>query len=545
MKKSKLLTLSLLSLFCSGVWGQSGNLLAGWDGGERNDSPSNFGWSSSKGKTFNGLNAGSGMRITTTYSNYKLEDGTGYSYDSSSDLSSRIFWIRYNDKDETFTYTFTGLQPGQWYAYSALVGWHNNNNAPTVTAKILAGDKELTSVSKYIGNKTTLYATSSVFKVPADVSQTDEISLTFAADRTGDCMVALSALNLAEIEMPDAHVDINPDARYNIILKYDGWKYDNMAVTYDAGGRTDAGNYSVSYLHEANANYPQAFRFTAVDGADNQYLLSQIDADGKERYICTGVPYGGNALQIRTTTEKDSALVVEVARVTASDGQWNLWNTAANKFIGSQDAGFYTVNSHIDFEIVEANEIPGPSVTAAGYATYMAPIDVEVPSGVKAYSCDAVDGETLTLTEVETTIPANTPVILEAAGGYSAATVGYSNVKPDVKPELDEVTKGYLVGSYVETKAPEGSYVLQNLSEGVKFYKVTSEDGHLLKANHSYLNIPATSNVKAFAFEGTTGIIDVVPVLGNNSQAFNLAGQRVGDEFKGIVIKNGKKQLNK
>ena len=348
---------------------------------------------------------------------------------------------------------------------------------------------------------------------------------------------AIASLAFPTLNGPKANT------RYALVLKYDGWAYDNKAVTYIANGRPDAGNYNIQYLTPVNVNYAQAFIFTPVEG--DKYKLSQIDADDNERFISTGVPYGGNTSQIRTTTTATDALVVEV-RATATEGKWNLWNTEANNYIGSQDAGFFTVNSHIDFEIVEAKEIPGISVPAVGYATYIAPADVTIPSGVKAYSCDGAEGTALVLTEVTNTIPKDKPVILIAAGGYSDdTTYGYSNMNP----KSETFTEEPLVGTYVDTPAPAGSYVLQDGSEGAKFYKVSGEAGQqpTVKANHVYLYFPA-SEVRAFALEDATGIETIHNsqfIIHNDDETYNLAGQRVGNDFKGIVIKNGKKQLNK
>ncbi|MCQ2096276.1 MAG: glycoside hydrolase family protein [Bacteroidaceae bacterium] len=327
--------------------------------------------------------------------------------------------------------------------------------------------------------------------------------------------------------------------RYNLILKYDGWGYDNKAVTYLAGDRTDMGMYNIQYLTEANANYAQAFLFTA---AGNGYKLSQVDADGMERFVCTGSAYGGNASQLRTTTERDKALVVEV-RPTGTDGRWNLWNTEAGNYIGSQDAGFFTVNSHIDFTIAEAQEMPGVTVPETGFATYMAPVDVTLPSGVKAFSCSGTSGTTLVLTEITTIIPADRPVILIASNGYPGKSLGYSRTNPKSATHTD----GILTGVYADTRAAAGTYVLQDSSEGVKFYKVGDAEGQqpVIRANHAFLSVTA-SDVKAFSFDEATGVSTVVPAgLGNNDPILNLAGQRVGVDYKGIIIRNGRKQLRK
>lgn len=203
MKIKKLITLAAMAVMTGNVWGQTDNLLQGWDGTgceTTNPKPSDFGWTSSESRTLNAENATGGIRFTTTYTNYKLSGGTSYTYSAGSTPSSKIFWIRYNKSGESFTYTTkpNKLEAGHTYKYSALVGWHNNSNAPKVTATIKAGDNKLAEVSTSISAKTTLYLAEKTFKVSDDVDATS-LSVSFTCNQTGDCMIALSALSIVEV----------------------------------------------------------------------------------------------------------------------------------------------------------------------------------------------------------------------------------------------------------------------------------------------------------------------------------------------------------
>ena len=193
----------LLALFTLMIWGASSsaqtNIIAGWDGGNDTSSPSNFGWTSSANRTLNARNASSGIRMTTNYSGYKLEDGTSYSYSATSDPSSVIFWVRYNTSGESFTYTFQGLEPDHYYDFSALVGWHNNSESPTFTIKINDGTNTFASMSKSVSTKQTLYNISSRFQTPSTITNTTDIKIVFTCNKTGDCMEAISALRLVEV----------------------------------------------------------------------------------------------------------------------------------------------------------------------------------------------------------------------------------------------------------------------------------------------------------------------------------------------------------
>ena len=322
---------------------------------------------------------------------------------------------------------------------------------------------------------------------------------------------------------------------FNIILTYDGWTYDGKAITFIAGGgNPSAGNYAIQYKEAANTNLAQAFTFTKVEG--NKYKMSQIDADGVARYISTGVPYSGNANQIRTVTEADKALLVEVIP-TNVEGVYNLRNTEANNYIGSQDAGVFTVNSHIDFALVETTK---PSITvnttAAGWGTLMLPFAVaSLPTDVKAYTCAAIDGQTLTLTET-TALEANKPYIIE--GAWNETLSG------DAMGTALTAKEGFLTGVYTDTPAIADTYVLQSQSGVVGFYQVETAGITTVKANHAYLTDPSSpsSGVKAFFLGGNADAIQSVFTKVAAGEIYDLAGRKVQKMQKGgVYIIDGKK----
>ena len=195
--KRKLLLAALCVVGAIGMRAQT-NIIAGWDGGNDTSSPSNFGWTSSANRTLQPRNNNGGIRMTTTYSDYKLENGTSYSYSATSDPSSVIFWLRYNSTGESFTYTFQGLEAEHYYKFSALVGWHNNSNSPTFTVKLNDGTNDLATMSKSVSTKQTLYNVNSDFTAPSTMTSTTDVKVVFTCNQTGDCMEAISALKLVE-----------------------------------------------------------------------------------------------------------------------------------------------------------------------------------------------------------------------------------------------------------------------------------------------------------------------------------------------------------
>ena len=331
---------------------------------------------------------------------------------------------------------------------------------------------------------------------------------------------------------------------YNIVLNNNnGWEYDGKAVTYMEGARNDAGLYNINYLTEPNVNYAQAFTFTAVEDQTDCYTLSMTDVDGNQRYVCTGVPYGGATGQLRTTTNDEDALVVKVI-ATTTDGVHNLFNTEANNYIGSQDGGFYTVNSHTNFNLVAAEKANVPlTISSAGWATLILPFNAVLPEGVKAYSCGEVaeDGETLTLVEAES-IEANKPYLVSGAeGSYDFSGYGLA--------QQDSYTDGLFVGTYVNytTIANSNTYVLQNGEEGVAFYRVGESAQPIVKAYRCYMTYEPEEGENAAPMfslgrgEGTTSI-DNAQLTNDKVVIYDLMGRKVTTMMKGgMYIVNGKK----
>ena len=143
------------------------------------------------------------------------------------------------------------------------------------------------------------------------------------------------------------------------------------------------------------------------------------------------------------------------------------------------------------------------------------------------------------MVEQQNTIPAHTPVIV-----YSESTTDINAVQFGVATTRT-ATSDYLTGVYADTKAPVGSYVLQNQRGRVGFYKVQEGIQPMVRANRAYLTVPASANVKAFYMDDATAIQTVEELLSGKAEIYDLAGRRQQKLQKGINIVGGKKVLVK
>lgn len=171
------------------------------------------------------------------------------------------------------------------------------------------------------------------------------------------------------------------------------------------------------------------------------------------------------------------------------------------------------------------------TVTAAGWATWVAPVNVTVPSGAEAYAV-ALNGIHTDLTAL-TAIPAGTPVLLKNEGTYQFPV---TTETPAAVTTALKVSEGTAVAN---------AYVLAKKNDVVGFYKWIGTDP--IPAGKVYLVYTASSAPDFIGFGDATGIssIENGQVTIDNSEVYNLAGQRVAQPTKGLYIINGKKYVVK
>lgn len=181
------------------------------------------------------------------------------------------------------------------------------------------------------------------------------------------------------------------------------------------------------------------------------------------------------------------------------------------------------------------------TITDAGFATFAASYPVDYSAdGLEAYAVKYANG-TLTYDKIDGVVPANTAVLLKGeAKEYTltAAKGEATTVDTDLK-----VANG-------EKKGDGNIYCLANkASNGVGFYQVSSSV--TIPANKAYLEIgtPATTHAKYYSIGigGNTTGIQAIQQNGVKADGimYSLSGQKVGANYKGIVICNGKKMIKK
>ena len=168
------------------------------------------------------------------------------------------------------------------------------------------------------------------------------------------------------------------------------------------------------------------------------------------------------------------------------------------------------------------------TISAAGYATFVAPFDVDFTGAEVTANAATFGGTYIQLTPVAT-VPAGTAVVVKGEEGtYSIPATAHASL--DVANEL-------LVSDGIEADGTQ--YILADEEEGVGFYKATGS----IPAGKGYLVIETfVKDFYGFEPDDATGIRDI-DVAGENAPVYNLAGQRLDKAQKGVNIIAGKKIL--
>ena len=207
---------------------------------------------------------------------------------------------------------------------------------------------------------------------------------------------------------------------------------------------------------------------------------------------------------------------------------------------GATTIYLYSAKSGINIYDIKVNSTL--TTAASSFSTYAASYPVDYTSlGLEAYAITLDEANMkVKYNKIDGVVPANTPVLVkgEASKTYSLtkATTDGTSVATDL-----QVSDGTITG--------DGSTIYAfGTKDGVSGFKLVAS-GVKIPAKKGYLKLSSSATAKDFfAFGGeTTGISNISAngIDEEETPLFNLAGQRVDKSYKGVVVKNGKKFVNK
>ena len=186
---------------------------------------------------------------------------------------------------------------------------------------------------------------------------------------------------------------------------------------------------------------------------------------------------------------------------------------------------------HVEYSkviVTGGTDFPGVSYTLSplGFGTLIVPFKFVPQSGFEVYNCTGLNGSSIQLEKVEEA-QANTPYIVCGTPGTYHLNGNYCGLN-------DSYSTPYLTGVYVDTKVPEGAYVMQNQEiDGLGFYQVAKGQNITINPYRCYLNKQeiAFSQLKLY-FGAITGIDDFVGEDAERVDVYTVSGILIRSKVK-------------
>ena len=333
------------------------------------------------------------------------------------------------------------------------------------------------------------------------------------------------------------------------------------ALVKPAGNNTETKTFRVDIGKGKTENASGVATEDLTDGSKHYiYFQYSFPTTGFENIKMEySLAYGTSEVKTFTTMlSVDGGTTWTLVGTTDTENGWKKYKTQAYDLTAAADKdniivrlfpdGTACSNWNMDYFTVTGDR--KVTITDAGYATYYGDCAMTVPSGLTAYWGKLSDDKSkLQLTAIsDGIIPANTAVVLSGeAGSYTLTAASEAGGTYN-----DNALRGITASQAVSTLGLGSGtiYVLAKANSTGKaaFCKFT---GTTLGDHRAYLFVAdATAPAISIDFGETTGI-DMVNgerfmVNGERFTVngyYNLAGQRIDNKHKGIVIVNGKKVI--
>lgn len=266
----------------------------------------------------------------------------------------------------------------------------------------------------------------------------------------------------------------------------------------------------------------------------------------------------GNTVYI-TMTGNETLVPFSLDRCTSLKDDWG--NAGAQNFTSIDFIGEYqAVNTESPFAIAAST---GSNVSYDRNFTQGQPCTVCLPFALtaeelanvgKAYTLSAVSSSMATFTPVAAIEAYKPYLLIPSADGKLLEEISAAKDIADVPDEAKtSVSGGY---SFVGTLQAETSVK----KDGMEVYGFSASEGKFVHASdkasidafRAYISVPSTALSTAASrsidldFGGTTGINEIQNAQSSSAQAtYDVAGKRVGKNYKGVVVSNGKKKIQK
>lgn len=257
-------------------------------------------------------------------------------------------------------------------------------------------------------------------------------------------------------------------------------------------------------------------------------------------------------MTVSFTTDKIFNMSANITTVDGSTWTYSYANDYAGSAIDLTSNDYIKValsvsRSWIDI-VSEDYSAFGVTVPVINWMTYASnyALDFTTPiAGLTPYMVTDHTGNAITLSEVTTTVPAGTPLLLKGTAGNNYTIPVAASSDTDVSS--NKLKRGTGTVSY---EAGKTKYVLSASGSAPVFKKIVDGTPAPVTSNKAYLEFNEVISARELTFDfdsETTAISELTNTNLTNytNEYFNLAGQRVANPTKGLYIVNGKKVVVK
>lgn len=368
--------------------------------------------------------------------------------------------------------------------------------------------------------------------IPADVTlETDDIetlTVTTTVNAQSDINTPFQWYKGAELRTENVENNIGKTGEGISVL----WGYGSG--NDEANGYFSLNGYSALRVKVNNFDAAKNTTFRVMSAVDPHAVITMT---GNETLVpcsvtkCTSLKSGG----WRQNVEQE---------ITSIDfiGEYQAVNTESPFAIAASKG------SNVSYDRVFTKDQPSTVCLPFALTAY------ELAKVGKAYTLSAVNGSTATFTPA-TAIEAYKPYLLiPSADGKLLENIAAAKDIANVPVEAKTSVSGSY--SFVGTLQAKKSVK----TEGMEVYGFSANEGKFVHAGdnasidafRAYITVPPTALSTAASrsididFGGTTGINEIQNAHSSSAAAtYDVAGKRVDKNYKGVVIRNGKKMIQK
>ena len=253
---------------------------------------------------------------------------------------------------------------------------------------------------------------------------------------------------------------------------------------------------------------------------------------------------------IETIVDNSGNLNIKIEGQTNKSHAWFSFNNFRLYRLGDLDAVTLDEVADNTIEAKVANVTLKRTLKAEKWNTLVLPFAVSADKvkaqfgeGVEVAEYSNTDGEEINFSSTED-IKANVPVLIKPTTVSAENTYTFGGVTLVAgEPKTTGVSYDF-VGSYKPYDLATDNYMLYNN----QWWKNEEGDNYKVNAFSAYVQAttPEAAKQLTLVIDGQTTGLKLNTVTGNiEGETYNMAGQRVANSYKGLVIKNGKKIIKK